>query len=149
MINTQSIAFVGSVAIHLAIFSAFSVIPTEKQPPQSKQETVVTVSLVPLEDGSGDSQEEKLHTGYSNSVNGCKNDDVKYLGIGVKFDWQQIVTHAPVYYPGYRAGIRIGDQITNDEIGLTHDGFVELDILRNGQQLKFRVKSEDICTREG
>lgn len=97
-----------------------------------------TDSIIDTGDGIGISSEsDKLI---------CANADKEYLGIGILHGLRGIdmIIHAPMYYPAYRAGIREGDKI----ISLERLGdFIYITILRNEENLSFKVKMEKICFR--
>ena len=80
----------------------------------------------------------------------CDGKDKTYKGIGIihSISSPYAVLHAPVYYPGYIAGIREGDLVLNPDVQ-TVNGYVDIEVLRshNGP-LKFHIKAETICFLE-
>lgn len=81
----------------------------------------------------------------------CGGKDPSYRGIGVMVNYgSQAITSAPDFYPGYRAGLRVGDVILNPYFNEQPDsqGWVVVRIERYDQRLEFRIKQEQICYKQ-
>lgn len=75
----------------------------------------------------------------------CKDRDNTYIGIGIRYDVSMgVITHAPEYYPGYKAGLRVGDMILNPGEDAVN-GRVKLHIVRSHLTTSYTIKTEKIC----
>ncbi len=70
-----------------------------------------------------------------------------YLGIGMQYDLDGLVTVAPQSYPAYKAGIRPGDQVLNPEFEPDADGYDTVDLKHHGRHYRVHIKTQWICLR--
>ena len=70
-----------------------------------------------------------------------------YVGIGLQFNMDRIVTVAPESYPAYKAGIRLGDEVLNRDFEPDGDGYDIVDFTRHGRRHRLRIKTQWICLR--
>lgn len=78
----------------------------------------------------------------------CSSSDKNYKGIGMIFDdFSNIILTVPEYYPGYKAGLRIGDTILQDSVINTPDTLT-LTVKRDNKELKFSISKEKICYKK-
>lgn len=71
-----------------------------------------------------------------------------YEGIGIKRAWGGRVTEVAKGWPADRAGIKIGDTI-EPWLFYPVDGFMEFEVVRGHKRAKMRLKTEQICFRDG
>ena len=147
-----------SIIIHLIIITFFHlIILPEKNsilPIETKilnEEKRINITLLPKEDQSiineistkDDSLILKSILKTDERI--CSGKDNSYIGVG--FLWtpvDNIIVHAPEYYPAYRAGIREGDIVLNPEDPIIN-GYIRLNIIRSGERLEFNIKVDNIC----
>jgi hypothetical protein len=73
----------------------------------------------------------------------CTLETSSYIGIGIVYSYiTQEIIQVPAEYPAYKAGIRIGDIYTNSS---DNGDIRNIEILRDGQSLKFQIKTKPIC----
>lgn len=83
---------------------------------------------------------------YKRDEKMCAGLDNTYLGIGIMIQpGSDTVIAAPPQYPAYKAGMRIGDYIVNPWGVVIVDGYLDYDVRRSTEILKFHVKVENIC----
>lgn len=158
MSNRIKIAgFVFSVVLHLLLL--FLILPPEpKYPkldpdPDSIMPMPVEVRLIPKFDPSLTSETKIVDEGnrisYPIDDRVCNGKDKSYKGIGIIYNpGTHIITHAPEYYPGYKAGLRVGDFIVEPEVGPVGD-YITFDVLRLREQFRLHIKTDNICFQEG
>jgi hypothetical protein len=69
------------------------------------------------------------------------------MGIGLRYDLDDVVSDAPQSYPAYKAGIRPGDAVLNPYFQPDADGYDTVDIARHGRRHHWRIKTQWICLR--
>ena len=73
----------------------------------------------------------------------CKE---SFGGIGIQMGLYGEVVEVPEWYPAYKAGIRLGDVVLNNESIRGEPGtFVAVRIIRDNQELTFIIKRDIIC----
>jgi len=73
----------------------------------------------------------------------CKE---SFGGIGIQMGLYSEVVEIPEWYPAYKAGIRLGDIILNNESIRGEPGtFVSVRVLRKNEELTFIIKRGIIC----
>jgi len=76
----------------------------------------------------------------------CNDKSIQYSGIGVTYSTSSwIIIEAPPSYPAYKAGIRKGDYFKNPGVQPDEDGYQDVYVERDNQELHFRIKEEKIC----
>lgn len=146
-----------SVILHLFLLLSFlppkypkvSPIPGES----GKVLSSVEVKLIPMKEPTITS-ETKISDGDKVSYPTvdktiCNGKDKQYKGVGIIHDIEtNVIFHAPEYYPGYIAGLRIGDYILNPDVAEIN-GYKDFEIMRLGTHLRFHIKTTNICFQEG
>ena len=73
----------------------------------------------------------------------CTAEKSSYVGIGIVYNFPgPKIVQAPSQYPAAKAGIQIGDVLGKST---TKDGYMDVEINRNGEILKFHIKTQPIC----
>lgn len=143
-------ALVLSVLVHLLVLSLFFYkIGEGKKTPEKKStlETVVKLRLIPKSE-SPDFHVQKGNNGrtsYPTDSLVCSGRDKTYVGIGIIFNiGSYTISHAPEYYPAFKAGVRVGDVIANPPLEIV-DGYIDIEVIRGYTHLRFHVKADNIC----
>lgn len=75
----------------------------------------------------------------------CEHNNREYRGVGIIINFEtSMILDAPVYYPAYKAGLRIGDFIIESP-PVTNDGYADFEIIRGYDKLRFHIKVDNIC----
>lgn len=140
-----------SVLIHILLVIMLFVRPPVKAGYESEttpnRQRVVSVNIVPDVVGDRENMISLVSEGfkYARDERLCAGKDNTYMGIGIKFDsYMAYVIYAPEMYPAYKAGIRVGDRILNPDVPIK-DGYINFKIIRNDENMEFRIKIERIC----
>lgn len=76
----------------------------------------------------------------------CSGKDNTYIGVGIMIQpGSDTVTSAPEQYPAYIAGMRVGDFIIDPFFSNIVDGYIDFDVRRGTDILKFHIKVDNIC----
>lgn len=154
----QVAAAAGSLLVHLLV--VFILLWQPKPAPTIKQEVgggaPISVELLPKladeelkqlpqrEEGTPiqNPPEQKL----------CIGDAQSYVGIGIVYStFSMRIIDAPESYPGYRAGLRVDDVLLIDPTEKEDravGSYVIYRVLRDNEQLTFRIKMEQICYQQ-
>ncbi len=157
MKKSKVIGAAGTIFLHLLLVFAFLYNPPKYpdiQPvPEMKEPHRIEVRLIPIIEPTSNIEtkiaDEGKKVSYPTDDKICGGKDKFYKGIGIIYNpGTHVITHAPEYYPGYKAGLRVGDFIRDPEAKEV-DGFVEFEIFRDRGSLYFRIKADNICFQEG
>jgi hypothetical protein len=154
--RTKIAGLIFTIILHS--FLLFSFLPSKpKYPkvdpiPNTTIPLSVEVRLIPIIEPTSNIEtkiaDEGKKVSYPTDGRICGGKDKHYKGIGVIYNpGTHIITHAPEYYPGYISGLRIGDYIVDPEVAEV-DGYIRFDILRAHEQLRFHIKTDNICFQE-
>lgn len=146
------IAVIGSLLIHAAFllilsFSWLSA-PQPKKPPIENVhveliETKQPATHPPVDQTPVDKHGKKI---YRRDEVICSGKDNTYVGVGIMIQpGSDTVTSAPEQYPAYMAGMRVGDFILDPFSTQIVDGYIDFDVRRNTDILKFHIKVDNIC----
>jgi hypothetical protein len=76
----------------------------------------------------------------------CSNKDNTYVGVGLIIQpGADTVLSAPEQYPAYIAGMRVGDFILDPFFTQIVNGYLDFDVRRGTEIIKFHIKVENIC----
>lgn len=157
MKKSKVIGAAGTIFLHLLIVFVFLYNPPkflDMQPvPEMKEPHRIEVRLIPIIEPTLDTiiktKEGDKKVSYPNDGKICGGKDKFYKGIGIIYNpGTHVITHAPEYYPGYIAGLRLGDIILDPDVPESN-GYINFDILRSHERLSFRIKADNICFQEG
>jgi hypothetical protein len=147
--NKRTLGILGTLIVHLVIPVYFLWPPTmvPPPPPVPPDKGTIEVKLIPMS-----AVEEEKKKGPEPGIDGspdpriCAQVDSTYVGIGIIHSFStQVVTSAPAGYPGYDAGIRVGDILITLEDDRANTKYVQVHIKRGDKQLWFRIKKDKIC----
>jgi len=156
MKQSKVIGATGTILLHLLIVFAFLYNPPKYldiQPvPEMKEPHRIEVKLIPIIKPTLDSiiktKDNGKKVSYPTDSKICNGKDKFYKGIGVIYNpGTHIITHAPEYYPGYIAGLRVGDFIVDPE-SQEINGYITFDIMRSREQQQFHIKTDNICFQD-
>lgn len=148
---------IGTILLHLLVVFSFLYNPPKYHKiepiPNATMPLPVEVRLIPIIEPTLEIEtkiaDEGKKVSYPTDGRICNGKDRYYKGIGVIYNpGTHVITHAPEYYPGYQAGLRIGDYIVDPDVAEV-DGYINFDILRAHEQLHFHIKTDNICVQEG
>lgn len=71
-----------------------------------------------------------------------------YEGIGIKRNFGNVVTQVAPGWPADKAGIKPGDSVEPWSIW-PENGYMEFELIRDGVRKKMRLKTAQICFRDG
>jgi len=149
--RTKIAGLIFTIILHLALLFSFlpSVPKYPKLEPDPDSIMPIEVRLIPIIEPTTETETKITDKGdrISYPIDGkiCNGKDKLYKGIGVIYNpGTHIITHAPEYYPGYKAGLRVGDYIVDPEVKEI-DGYINFDILRSHEQHQFHIKADTIC----
>ncbi len=155
----KAIAWVIVILLHISLVIKINVPPppvlyiqtTSEEIPQEK---MVEVTLLPREKlitsevQDAPPNDIPVSPKYKTDTKICTGKDKTYFGVGFIWNPQtNVITHAPEDYPAYKAGIRQGDMVMNPAEEYI-DGYVTFEVVRSFQQLRFRVKGDNICYQD-
>jgi hypothetical protein len=146
------IAVTGSLLVHAAflLMLALSWVtpPKEKEEPASENIRIELIETRPLTPPTPDSTPIDKHGKkvYRRDEVICSNKDNTYVGAGLMIQpGSDTVVAAPEQYPAYIAGMRVGDFIIDPFFTNIVDGYLDFDVRRGTEILKFHIKVENIC----
>jgi hypothetical protein len=145
MCKKKNIGLICSLLLHIGILF-YIVFPEVPMPPPINKSKSLMVRLIPNEKIQKNLKTLKENTkpdfkSYPSDITICAGEDKNYKGIGITFA-VQIIKYAPEYYPAYKAGIRVGDQILYLK---EFDDFIDIAIARGYNRLYFHIKKDNIC----
>jgi hypothetical protein len=162
MVNDKRIlwALVASTLIHAIFFITVrpDLVKSEKTPVGIKTKSSVEVKLLPREISKKTPVESKgtdpILPPVQTDRTICTGQDKNYEGVGIIYNGDKekgtgVIMLAPEYYPGYRAGLRVGDYIVNMPL-FVQDGHIKFEIMRfagdgNSYRIVYNIKIERIC----
>lgn len=148
MKRSTKVGLAATILLHLSLFLFFiPIIPTKNTPPPPDEIKPLMVRLLPKTDAVHDEvlKGNKDTIVYPANSQICGGKDKSYTGIGLIFmPGSHMVIYAPEYYPAYKAGVRVGDYIL-DPYSNPINGYVDLEIRRGYNTLKFHIKVDNIC----
>ena len=148
---TTVLAIIGSLLIHAAfLFVLFSDAGLKHQPPPKQPENNIRVRLLetpvnapPLDKTRLDKHGKKV---YERDEIICSGKDNTYVGVGLIIQpGADTVIAVPAQYPAYQAGMRVGDFIIDPFSANIVNGYLDFDVRRDTEILKFHIKVENIC----
>ena len=154
MYKKRMVGLVCSMFLHTSlfvylIFPPLQIIPSQKQ--EQDEPKPVSVKLIPMEKPSEDAdilKGNKDALSYPTDPEICSGLDKTYRGVGVMSTFgSNMIVYAPEFYPGYKAGLRIGDYIVNDAREV--NGYIDFEIRRGYTALFFHIKTDNICYNDG
>ena len=143
------IGIITSISIHLIVFLLlmrhFPLLNVNTTKAQSKTGEV-EVTFIPSNQSDitvFNSKSGKFSASIDQEI--CKDKDKNYIGIGLTYASSKVIS-VPIFYPAYKAGIRVDDVFLDFKD--TKDGYVEVIVKREFDVLKFRIKTEKICYKD-
>jgi hypothetical protein len=144
-------AVIGSLLIHAAFLlilaSSWVTPPPPKSPPVPqlhanllvpKKSTAQQIDKTPV-----DKHGRKV---YKRDEVICSNKDGTYVGVGIIIQpGADRIISAPEQYPGYIAGLRVGDYLVDPFSTHIVDGYLDFDVRRGIEVMQFHIKVENIC----
>lgn len=157
MIKRKISGVIFTVALHSLLLLSFLTFGA-KYPESSSDSTaeileLIEVQLIPITEPQPEvdakMEKEGKSAVYPTDGRICNGKDKFYKGVGIIFNpGTNTIIHAPEYYPGYIAGLRVGDYIENTDL-IEVDGYIDFDISRYSERLSFHIKADNICFQEG
>jgi hypothetical protein len=146
-----ALAIIGSLLIHAAFLLILAL--SWVSPPKEKKESpssnvrieIVEVKQPPPKANTTpvDKHGKKV---YKRDEVICSNKDNTYVGVGLMIQpGSDTIIAAPEQYPAYLAGMRVGDFIIDPFFTQIVDGYLDFDVRRGTEIIKFHIKVENIC----
>jgi len=143
----KTLGIICSIILHIIPFLFLIKLVDKTQVSAIPPGVVTNVRLIPIAE-QGIQQEKKPKgdfTVYEKDEVVCEGKDSSYLGIGLLFQLGTgVVSFVPKQYPAYKAGIRVGDMMVDPWVTEV-DGYMDIEVVRGYQHLKFHVKMDTIC----
>ena len=160
MRSRKILCILASAVIHSIILGALVYVPEKVirlQPPPPEKESVVITFIPPVAESTIAEVEETIAeegsswdtppAKYPDKKPSCTGKDKSYEGVGFMFSpGTNTVLLVPRYYPAYKAGLRVGDMITNYIVII--NGYIDLDLIRGYTKLHLHIKTDKICYDE-